>query len=501
MGASYIRVGRCFYAAADIPARLGLSIERLGVLGVLKKKGLECWECWEGEGLGVYWEKKAECVGGVRKFGIKGEGADGMLEGDTLEKSTDWVHGMIAKLMRLIHHVRRHPRFVENKFTERADQCVAEFYTYHGVGEDGIHTYTPRQGGTVEDALRFLVVDVQSRVLQMQAEIGDTIYKDDATVRADLQALLDGMGEGSVYFKAAEEDLPNVPDMPDKEKGVERSDPRMAYIDRVMEDLFELDQRVKNTPGFVENEWTKCVEQCVDEFYEYWKDDENGRALYKPKTTYVEKALHFIAVDVESKLLEMQRDIANTIYKDDARVKQELTTLLDHIDKGFAYFWAASAQQYAEYVQYNLQKLADQVKVQRDEKKAKRQTLNVWWVGWINLSLKNAKLLKEKVEESTAHGESIILRRKKTLDFMAKLVYSKLDLAQKDITEAGYDIGDNSKLLNKIITYIERDIAVPPEGVVSTGVPTAIHNSTPGQEHQGADVPALLAQLQALQNL
>jgi hypothetical protein len=262
-----------------------------------------------------------------------------------------------------------------------------------------------------------------------------------------------------------------------------------------------LDQRVKNTPGFVENEWTKCVEQCVDEFYEYWKDDENGRALYKPKTTYVEKALHFIAVDVESKLLEMQRDIANTIYKDDARVKQELTTLLDHIDKGFAYFWAASAQQYAEYVQYNLQKLADQVKVQRDEKKAKRQTLNVWWVGWINLSLKNAKLLKEKVEESTAHGESIILRRKKTLDFMAKLVYSKLDLAQKDITEAGYDIGDNSKLLNKIITYIERDIAVPPEGVVSTGVPTAIHNSTPGQEHQGADVPALLAQLQALQNL
>jgi hypothetical protein len=277
-------------------------------------------------------------------LGIKGEGAGGMLEGATLEKSTAWVRGMIDNLTRLIHHVRRQPGFVENKFTARAEECVAGFYTYHGVDEDGIDVYEPRSGCTLEGALHFLVVDVQSRVLQMQAEIGDTIYKDVATVRADLQALLDGMREGSVYWKAAEEDLAHVPDKPEKrDEGVVRSDPRMAYIDRVMEDLFELDQRVKNTPGFVQNEWTKCVEQCVDEFYEYWKDDENGRALYKPKTTYVEKALHFIAVDVDSKLLRMQRDIANTIYKDDARVKQELTTLLDHIDKGFAYFWACKA--------------------------------------------------------------------------------------------------------------------------------------------------------------
>jgi hypothetical protein len=106
-----------------------------------------------------------------------------MLEGVMLEKSTAWVQSMIAKLMRLIHHIRRHPGFVENKFTERAEQCVAGFYTYHGVDEYGIGVYKPKQGSTVEGALRFLLVDVQSRVLQMQAEIGDTIYKDDATVR------------------------------------------------------------------------------------------------------------------------------------------------------------------------------------------------------------------------------------------------------------------------------------------------------------------------------
>jgi hypothetical protein len=344
----------------------------------------------------------------------------------------------------------------------------------------------------VQGALRFLVVDVQSRVLQMQAEIGDTIYKDVATVRADLQTLLDGMEEGAVYLKAAEE----VPDK--REEGVVFSDPRMEYIDRVMEDLFELNERIKNTPRFVENEWTKCVEQCVDEFYEHSHHDDNGRAFYKQKTAYVEQALHFIAVDVEAKLLQMQRDIANTIYKDDARVKQELTTLLDHIDKGFAFFRAASAQQYAEYVQYNLQKLYDQVFLQRQKKGKEGQPLNVFWVEWIKLSLKNANLLKEKVKKSIAHKESSWSRRKNALNFMEKLVYSKLDLAQKDITKTGYDIGDNLKLLNKILTYIERDIPEPPTGVVSAGVPTAIHDSTPGQEHQGADVPALLAQLRAL---
>jgi FixJ family two-component response regulator len=206
----------------------------------------------------------------------------------------------------------------------------------------------------------------------MQAEIGDTMYKDDATVRANLQELLDGIGEGVVYFAAASEDFANVQD--NREKGIVRSDARMAYIDRVMDDLFELNERIKNTPGFVENEWTKCVQQCVDEFYEHSHHDDNGRAFYKPKTTYVEKALHFIAVDVESKLLKMQREIDDTIYKDDARVKQELKTLLDNIDKGFAYFWAASAQQYVEYVRYNLQKLYNQVLLQKQMKKEQGKT-------------------------------------------------------------------------------------------------------------------------------
>ncbi len=125
-------------------------------------------------------------AGRVGRFDIKGEGSGCMLEGVMLEKSAAWVRGMIDKLTRLIHHVRRQPGFVENKFTERAEECVAGFYTYHGVGEDGIDVYTPSQGCTLEGALRFLVVDVQSRVVQMQAEIGDTIYKDVATVRTDL---------------------------------------------------------------------------------------------------------------------------------------------------------------------------------------------------------------------------------------------------------------------------------------------------------------------------
>jgi hypothetical protein len=458
-------------------------------------KGLECWEGWRGwRGWGGW--ASVGTAGRVGRFDIKGEGAGGMLEGVMVEKSAAWVQGMLAKLMRLIHHIRRQPGFVENKFTERAEQCVAGFYTYDGVDEYGIDKYTPRQGGTVEGALRFLVEDVQSRVLQMQAEIGDTIYKDDATVRANLQELLDGIGEGLVYFEAASEDFANVQD--NREEGIVRSDPRMAYIDGVMDQLFELNQRIKNTPGFVDNEWTKCVEQCVDEFYEDSHRDENGRAFYKPKTTYVEKALHFIAVDVESKLLKMQREIDDTIYKDNARVKQELKTLLDTIDKGFGYFRAASAQQYAEYVQYNLQKLYDQVLLQQQKKKEQRMTQNVWWIGWISQSLAKAIVLKTKVQESIDKGQAIKVRTDMALDFMEKFVWVKLDLAQKDITKAGYDIGDNSKLLNNIIEYIERDIPNPPKGVVSAGVTTAIHNSTPGQEHQGEDVPALLEQLQAL---
>jgi hypothetical protein len=84
------------------------------------------------------------------------------------------------------------------------------------------------------------------------------------------------------------------------------------------------------------------------------------------------------------------------------------------------------------------------------------------------------------------------------MQFMEKLIYNKLALARQDISFAGYDIGDNLKLLNKILAYIEKDIPEPSTGVKPAGVPTAIHNSTPGQEHQGADVPALLAQLQAL---
>jgi hypothetical protein len=121
--------------------------------------------------------------------------------------------------------------------------------------------------------------------------------------------------------------------------------------------------------------------QCVDEFYEYKNHDENGRAWFKPKVMFVEQALHLIAVDVESKLLQMQRKIDDTIYKDDDTVKQELNTLLDNIKNGFVYFMAADAQQYVEYAQYNLQKLNDQVLLEKQMKKQKGNNQNVWWTG------------------------------------------------------------------------------------------------------------------------
>ena len=107
-----------------------------------------------------------------------------MLEGAMLEKSYAYLRGMIARLSSLNHYIRQQPGFVKK--------------TGRGV-------YTPKQACTVEDSLRFIVVDVKSRVLQMQAEIGDTIYKDDAKVRANLQELLDGIEQGLVYFEAAQD--------------------------------------------------------------------------------------------------------------------------------------------------------------------------------------------------------------------------------------------------------------------------------------------------------
>jgi hypothetical protein len=68
-------------------------------------------------------------------------------------------------------------------------------------------------------------------------------------------------------------------------------------------------------------------------------------------------------------------------------VKQELKKLLEQIDNGFDYFWAASAQQYLEYVEYNLQKLYDK------NKAIKTQT---YWKQRISRDLSGVQELEKK---------------------------------------------------------------------------------------------------------
>ncbi len=84
--------------------------------------------------------------------------------------------------------------------------------------------------------------------------------------------------------------------------------------------------------------------------------------MYTTKATTVGEALHFVAVDLKSNLLQMQSTIGETIYKDDARVEAKLQILLDLVEEGFAYFVAASAHEYVECVKEKLEKLYDKVR-------------------------------------------------------------------------------------------------------------------------------------------
>jgi hypothetical protein len=70
-GASYIRDGRCFYAAADLPARLGLSIF------VRKKRGKKNSSISEHARRG---EARLGCGGG--EFGVAGVEGVVAVEGD-----------------------------------------------------------------------------------------------------------------------------------------------------------------------------------------------------------------------------------------------------------------------------------------------------------------------------------------------------------------------------------------------------------------------------------
>ncbi len=102
--------------------------------------------------------------------------------------------------------------------------------------------------------------------------------------------------------------------------------------------------------------------------------------------------------------------------------------------------------------------------------------------------------MKEFIEEL----QPIKVIRDMTLKDMQTLIKPKLVLAQEEIINAGYDIGDNSKLLNNIIEYISRSIPMPSTGVKSAGVTPAIHKSKILKQQQVEDVPALLTQLQEL---
>jgi hypothetical protein len=190
-------------------------------------------------------------------------------------------------------------------------------------------------------------------------------------------------------------------------------------------------------------------------------DDKAGPGVYTPKEVKVEDSLHFIAVHVESKLLQMQRDIDSTIYKDDAYVRQELEILLGNIEKGFDYCWAASAQQYVEYVEYNLQKLYDRVLVEGRLKKQTRKPQNVYWIGWISQCLLGVATLKQKVQVWINENQTKELTTDMAVNSMAKLIEPKLVLAQDDIKKAGYETAYNSKLLENIIDYIKRSITTP----------------------------------------
>ena len=218
------------------------------------------------------------------------------------------------------------------------------------------------------------------------------------------------------------------------------------YLGRVISKVYALNDTIRQHPGFVKNEWTECAEQCVAGFYTYHVDDETGRGKYKPKKACtVEDSLRFIALDVKSNVLQMQRDVDGTIYKDDVGVRVALWELVGLVDEGFVYFTAGSAREYVEYVQEKLAKLYERVRGGRT---------NTWWPDKLQRSVGCVDTLVESVHEDDKSKATI----DRVLDDIAEKVEPTLIVLRDGMNGTEYYTADNAKLLQSILDYIDRGI-------------------------------------------
>jgi len=264
-----------------------------------------------------------------------------------------------------------------------------------------------------------------------------------------------------------------------------------VYVADMKAKLIALNTHIRQQEGFVKNSFTECAKDCVDGLHD--------KTL--TEACKVQEALHFIAVKLESNLLQMQRDIDQTIYKDDAHVKQELKILLETIDNGFDYFWAASAEQYIEHVQYNLQKLYDKVsKIRKQvywkqninryvslvrELETKRKSWSTWrpidqvqkLVCNDMLDLIRPKLVaaEEFINEDTAIWE--LCQGKRTSIPATWNTRHNSQYYSKSYEKAEWNTAYNLKLLENIIEYMDRQITTPGVQPETTWKPNPAHLS------------------------
>jgi hypothetical protein len=251
-----------------------------------------------------------------------------------------------------------------------------------------------------------------------------------------------------------------------------------VYLADMIARLFALNSYIGLQPGFVKNTFTDCAQQCVTGLH-----DKTGHTLTLTEACTVQEALHFVAVHVESKLLQMQRDIDQTIYKDDAHVKQEVKKLLEKIDNGFVYFWDVSDQQYLEYVAYNLQKLYDKNKTIKTQ---------VYWKQRISRDLSGVRELEQKRQLWITENQTTTVTQEMVLNAMLYKIQPSLVAARdwidkdtqtmgeykkkgKSFTKAEWNTEYNVKLLENIMEYIDRSITTPGVKPAKTYMPHQEH--------------------------
>lgn len=218
-----------------------------------------------------------------------------------------------------------------------------------------------------------------------------------------------------------------------------------AYLRRVIPKVSVLNHYIRQHPEFVKNEWTECAERCVAGWYTYHGLDQTGRGVYKPKAATVEHSLRFIALDVKSNVLQMQREIAGTIYAKDATVHETLQELVGLIDEGFVYFTAGSAREYLGYVQEKLEKLDERVREGRENK---------WWPRRLKESVASVNTLMDSVTEDDKTKATI----DRILDHIEEKVEPTLLFLRDNMQDTEYNTADNAKLLQSILDYIDRGI-------------------------------------------